>query len=153
MKSKSRKVGAEPGFAGGDPEVGHEGEPQAPADGSALHRGDGGFARREESDGFVVEVPARVTFQARTSSGEVCAGAEVLSFGAENDRPASGVCVEGFEGLTEGSDESDVEEIVGAPADLYRCYVFFSELDAYISKGSEFSHTFPWHPGLGGLKG
>ena len=92
VEAELGEVAAEAGVGRGDAEVGREREAEAPAHRRALHRGDDRLLRREQGDGLLVEVRG-VVHEVRLRS-EVGAGAEVLAFRAEHDRPAVGVVVE-----------------------------------------------------------
>jgi hypothetical protein len=116
VEAEPSEVGAEPGFRGGEPEVGGQCESETATDRRALYGRDDRLAGAEQPNGSPVEVAGRVRGARRR---EVGSGTEVLALCRQHDRAAGRIGVEPLECVGERLDHSEGEEVVRRAAQAH----------------------------------
>ena len=151
VEAEPGEVRAEARFGRRDPEVGHQREAEATADGRALDRRHHGGARREQTHRFVVEVSPRVVAGrvlpasalaacAARATAEVGSRAKVAALRSQHDGATAVFCVQRLERIAELLDQRAVEEVVGRALDLGQRDMVVRQRDVHVTEDPELVH-------------
>ena len=126
MKAELGEIGRKARLWTHHPEVGHQRQPKAAANGRALNGADNRFFAGKQPHGLgvqrvaaldIAEVPlglAGMKIRART---------EVLALGGQDAGAAVVLGVQGFKRVGQGTDEAGIKKVIGGALDLHRCNV------------------------------